>query len=73
MTQFKRVYLTHANLNKKLHLVAGTIAGYHYSDSSGATHVYTPAGIFPAKETPEEIDGLLDQLTNGGSNEQQPK
>jgi len=70
VTQFSKVYLTHANLNQRLHLILGTIAGYHWSDNSKSTHVYTPAGVFPAKETPEEIDSLIEEITKKGeSNE----
>lgn len=65
MTRFKKLHLTHANLNKKLHLILGTVCGYHWSDNSKSTHVYTPAGVFPAKETPEEIDRLIDEVTKG--------
>lgn len=70
MTQFKKLKLTHANLNKPVHLILGTVCGYHHSDATACTHVYTPAGVFPAKETVEQIDGLIDQLTKGETNEQ---
>lgn len=69
MNQYKKLYLTHANLNTKLHLLLGTVSGYHWSDKTASTHVYTPAGVFPAKETPEQIDGLIDLLTKGENNE----
>lgn len=62
MTHYRKVLLTHANLKKPLHLVAGTIAGYHHSDASQATHVYTTGGVFPVNETPEQIDQILGQL-----------
>lgn len=70
MTQFKKLKLTHANLNRPVHLVLGTVCGYHWSDTSACTHVYTPAGIFPAKESVEQIDALIEQLTKGEKNEQ---
>lgn len=67
--QFRKVYLTHANLDQKLHLVLGTICGYHWSNNSSSTHIYTPAGVFPAKESPKEIDRLIDEITKGENNE----
>lgn len=68
MTSFKKLYLTHANLNQKVHLILGSISGYHWSDRTASTHVYTPAGVFPAKETPTEIDRLIDELLTKGEN-----
>jgi hypothetical protein len=61
MRDYQRIYLTHANLKQRLHLIVGTIAGYHHSEKSAATHVYTIGGIFPATETPAEIDQLIEQ------------
>ena len=73
MHQYKQLKLTHANLHKELFLILGTVAGYHYSDATASTNVYTTAGIFPAKESPEEITGLIDQLTQGEENERTTK
>lgn len=70
---YKKLKLTHANLNRPVHLVLGTVCMYHWAPKDSCTYVYTPSGICPVTETVEEIDGLLDQLTNGGSNEQQSK
>lgn len=69
MTRYKQLKLTHANLNQELSIVIGTLAGYHYAETSKCTHVYTIAGIFPALESPEQIAGLIDQLTKGEENE----
>ena len=63
MTAYSRIKLKHALLKKDLFVVIGTIAGYHYSDSSKATHVYTTAGIFPCDETSEQISMLIDGAT----------
>lgn len=57
------IKLTHANLNKEVSLQLGTMSFFHYSDGSKATHVYTIAGVFPAKETPEEINRLIEATT----------
>lgn len=69
MTQYRRLHLTHANLQRKIHIILGTVAGYHdHKNDQGArmhTAVYTTAGIFPAVETPEEIDRLIDDITKG--------
>lgn len=62
MSPYKRIALNHANLKVPLKLLQGTIAGYHISETTKTTHVYTTAGIFPAVETPEQIDALIDQL-----------
>jgi hypothetical protein len=59
---FERIYLTHANLKRKVHVVAGTLAAYHYSEAVKATAVHTIAGVFPVVESPEEIDIMLDKL-----------
>jgi hypothetical protein len=56
------VVLQHANLNKPVSVVAGTIAMWHWSDTTKSTHVYTTGGVFPAKETPEEITKLIKTL-----------
>jgi len=63
MTAYNRIKLKHALLKKDLFVVIGTIAGYHYSDASKATHVYTTAGIFPCEETNEQISALIDEKT----------
>lgn len=68
MTAYKKLKLTHATLGRPVHIILGTVAGYHWSETTGSTHVYTPAGVFPAKESVEEIDGLIDQLTKQGEN-----
>ena len=62
MLHYEKVVLNHANLKRPVHIVLGTIAGYHWSDSSAATHVYTTAGVFPAVEKPEEIDEIINRL-----------
>jgi hypothetical protein len=63
MKAYSRIKLKHALLKKDLFVIIGTIAGYHYSDSSKATHVYTTAGIFPCEETAEQISEQIDRAT----------
>lgn len=60
---YKRIVLTHANLKRPIHLVMGSIGGYHESPANKCTHVYTNSGVFPALETPEEIDKLIENET----------
>lgn len=60
--------LTHANLNKPVSIVLGTLSFFHYSDTTHSTHVYTIAGVFPAKESPEEIERLIEAKTKGEKN-----
>lgn len=73
MIQYEKIYLTHANLNVKLHLLLGTICGYYLSEKTASTHVYTPAGVFPAKEKPEEIDLLISKLAQKEQNKGESK
>ena len=61
MNNYKRIYLTHANLKKVVHLILGQICFYYWSDENKCTHVFTIAGIFPAIESPKEIDVLIDK------------
>lgn len=64
MKNYERIYLTHANLKRKLHIVASTIVGYYWSEQNQATHVFCMGQtIFPALEKPEEIDNMLTTLT----------
>ncbi len=67
MNQFDRIQLKNANKNgRPIWLIIGTIAGYEYSDVTKCTQVYTTAGVFPAQETPDEINQLIDQLLTKG-------
>jgi enamine deaminase RidA (YjgF/YER057c/UK114 family) len=58
---YKKVTLHHSLLKKELHVLLGTISGWHYSDSSKATHVYTTAGVFPVDESPETVTKLIQE------------
>lgn len=73
MTHYKKLKLTHANLQRPVHIVLGTISAYHdHKNDNGArmyTAVYTTAGIFPAEESIEQIDELINRLTKGEVNE----
>lgn len=62
LNHYRKVVFTHANLKQPLHLVAGTIAGWHKAPTTGCTHLYTTGGIFPVDETPEQIDTIIEQL-----------
>ena len=68
MNQFKRVKLNHANLNREISIVLGTIAAWHWSEASKSTHIYTTGGIFPAKETPDQVDRIIEEATKGEPN-----
>jgi hypothetical protein len=67
MTQYRRVTFNHANLKRPVQVLIGTIAGYHWSDATASTHVYTTAGVFPVSETPDQVSVLIDTLTARGS------
>jgi hypothetical protein len=53
--------------------MVGAIAGYHYAETTAATHVYTTGGVFPVVETVNKIDEIIKRLTtsqgeeNGGT------
>lgn len=64
MNDYKRLYLTHANLKKPIHVILGRICFYYWSDDQKCTHVLTSAGVFPALEKPEDIDKLIDKTLN---------
>lgn len=67
-TDYKRIVLMHANLKRPVHLILGSIAGYHESPANKCTHVYTNSGVFPAEESPEEINKKIDdELAKGGN------
>jgi hypothetical protein len=63
MSPYKTVALNHANLQRPIHVVIGTIAAFHYAPATQSTHVYTTGGVFPVIESPEQIDNLLFKLT----------
>ncbi len=56
---YEKVLLNHANLKRPVHIVAGTIAFWHFAESTQCTHIYTTAGILPVVESPEQIDEIL--------------
>ncbi len=64
MNRFERVVFNHANLKRPVHIVAGTIAGWHFSESTQSTHVYTIGGVFPVSESPDQIDQVMRELNN---------
>lgn len=70
---YKKLRLSHANLKRPVHLILGTVSGYHDHKSPEGirlyTVVYTTAGMFPAEETIEEIDRLIDDITKEKDNE----
>lgn len=64
MTQYKTLTFNHANLKKPIYLVLGTIAGFHHSETTQSTHIYTTGGIFPVVETPEQVISLFNELNS---------
>lgn len=74
MSEFKKITLTHANLDQKVRLVVGSICGYHYSEGTKSTHVYCYGQtVFPVKETLKEIDALIDSATNNNQSRKEIK
>ena len=73
MTPYIRVQLSHATLNRPVFLLLGTISGFHWSEATKSTHVYTTGGVFPVSESPEQLEEKIDLLTNpkGGNNGEQ--
>lgn len=69
MSPYTPLFLTHANLGKAVRIIIGTMAGYHYSDSTQSTHVYTTGGVFPVLESVEEIDDMLKRLNTSNKGE----
>lgn len=63
------IKLTHANLNSVIYVVRELIAAYYHSPANACTHVVASGGaIFPAKETVDEINRLLNvvqEVQNG--------
>lgn len=53
------IELTNAESNVKAKLYARSIVGMYYSETIGYTVLYTTGGPFPIKESPEEIDQLI--------------
>lgn len=72
MLEFQRLRLSHATLNRDLHIVLGSICGFHDAKQDGIrihTNVYcTGQTIFPVSETVEEIEKAIEQLTKGKNN-----
>lgn len=66
---YRVLVFKHANLKRDVSIVAGTIAGWHYSDASKCTYIYTIAGIFPVLETEAEINRLLDKAVTKSDEE----
>lgn len=62
MQHYRRLVFQHANLKRPVHIVAGTIAGYHWSEPTQCNVIYTTAGIFPVEESLEEIDQKIESL-----------
>ena len=63
---YRTVTFNHANTKRPVHVVAGTLAYYMWSEPVKAVVVYTTGGgAFPVTETLEEIDQLINQLSKG--------
>ena len=61
MSPYRVLTFNHANLKRPVHIVVGTIAGYHWSDKAAAVCVYTTGGVFPVLESEEEIKTMIQQ------------
>ncbi len=66
---YQVLVFTHANLKRPVHVVAGTISHYLYSETAKATALYTTGGgIIAVQETVEDIDQRLKTLNLKGGN-----
>jgi hypothetical protein len=71
MIPYRKVTFRHANIRDSkdqpmpLDIVFGTIAGWHWSDKSQSTHIYTTSGVFPVLETPAQVDQILTKTSKG--------
>lgn len=64
--KYARIKLTHAIIegNPVVHVILGSVAGYHHSPKLNCTYVYCMGqNVFPAKESCEEIDRLIDEAS----------
>lgn len=60
---YPRIKLTHANLKQPVTIMVDNIDFYFYSENQKATVVaMSGQNMFPAIETAEQIDQLVDQL-----------
>lgn len=66
MTSYQTLKFQHANLNRPVFIVRGTIAGFHWSDQGKATYVYTTGGIFPVSNSVEDVDKIINGLHTVG-------
>lgn len=66
MSQYQTLKFHHANLNRPVFIVRGTIAGFHWSDQGKATYVYTTGGIFPVANSVEDVDKIINNLHTVG-------
>jgi len=67
-THYKQLVFHHANLNRQVTIVAGTISAYHWSDNVKATLVYTTGGVFPVSESETQVKEKIENLTKGDKN-----
>lgn len=69
MNQYTPLAFLHANKvtdgkPRVVKIVAGTIAGYDYDATAGCNVVYTIGGIFPVKNSIDEIDQMMNGLNS---------
>jgi len=63
MVEYKTITCTHANHNRPVNIIIGTICGYDYSEKGACTHIYCRGlVVFPVKESSEEIGVLINNL-----------
>lgn len=58
--QYRSISIPHANKNRDVLVFLGQICAVEYSDTAGATYVYTPAGIIPTKLSPYDVQILIE-------------
>jgi hypothetical protein len=64
------ITLTHANLKTKIVLVKELIAGFYWSEAHKATHIVATGGaVFPALESVDDVERLLNKEENENDNE----
>jgi hypothetical protein len=61
---YHTIELTHANTQKPLRIVVGTGLPFGWYEPAKANVVFTAAGIFPVKETLEEISKKIDSINS---------
>lgn len=59
---YPTIELTHANNNHPQRFVVGTGFTYSFYDPAKSVVIWTPVGIFPVKESLDEITSKINQI-----------